>query len=97
MAADGSEYSYKVKAVNVGGLSGYSNEAYAWPTLEAESNPVSTLIQGTDGWLYGTTLFGGLNANGTVFKFNPQTGATQLLHTFGASNSNTDGASRFAR
>src|SRR5262245_29490101 len=32
------------------------------------SHPVATLIQGNDGWFYGTTSYGGANNKGTVFK-----------------------------
>ncbi|MGB6630627.1 MAG: choice-of-anchor tandem repeat GloVer-containing protein [Terriglobales bacterium] len=41
------------------------------------------LVQGTDGNFYGTTSFGGANANfgGTVFKITP-TGTLTTLHTF---------------
>ena len=47
------------------------------------------LIQGTDGFLYGTAEAGGSNSLGTVFKLD--TGGTNftVLHTFGATN---DGA-----
>jgi len=53
------------------------------------SNPGATLIQATDGDLYGTTLFGGSNACscGTVFKITPS-GALTTLHSFDS----TDGA-----
>lgn len=50
------------------------------------ANPYSRLVEGTDGFLYGTTPFGG-NANcvsegcGTVFKISPQ-GQLTTLHTF---------------
>ncbi|MBW4696461.1 MAG: hypothetical protein KME03_00930 [Aphanocapsa lilacina HA4352-LM1] len=36
---------------------------------EDGSHPVSTLVQGTDGHLYGTTAHGGRSNQGTVFKF----------------------------
>ncbi|MEQ2005442.1 MAG: choice-of-anchor tandem repeat GloVer-containing protein, partial [Limisphaerales bacterium] len=42
--------------------------------------PVSKLVQGTDGALYGTTSQGGSNYRGTVFKLNPDgSGFTVLL------------------
>jgi len=35
------------------------------------SYPVAGLVPGTDGYLYGTTAFGGANYQGTVFRFAP--------------------------
>lgn len=48
--------------------------------------PISVLVQGTDGDLYGTTYSGGAssadgNGNGTIFKISP-TGVYTLLHSF---------------
>jgi uncharacterized repeat protein (TIGR03803 family) len=43
-------------------------------------NPYGSLIQATDGKLYGMTKSGGLNEYGVLFQFNPQTGNfTKLL------------------
>src|SRR5262249_22313524 len=39
------------------------------------------LIQGTDGNLYGTTVNGGANDDGTVFQITPR-GALTILHSF---------------
>jgi uncharacterized repeat protein (TIGR03803 family) len=46
---------------------------------------LAALVQGTDGNFYGTTSFGGANANfgGTVFKITP-TGTLTTLHSFGS-------------
>jgi uncharacterized repeat protein (TIGR03803 family) len=42
-------------------------------------NPVeTTLVQGIDGNLYGTTQFGGANGEGTVFKISPSGTLTTL-------------------
>jgi uncharacterized repeat protein (TIGR03803 family) len=49
--------------------------------------PVAGLIQATDGNLYGTTLNGGANVSGTVFKITPR-GTLTTLHSF---SPNTDG------
>ena len=35
------------------------------------ANPYAPLVQGTNGFLYGTTYFGGVNNTGTVFKMSP--------------------------
>src|SRR5262249_44933500 len=53
--------------------------------------PTGPLVQGADGALYGTTLDGGTNSWGTVFKINPNGGGYSQLYSFsGAPN---DGAS----
>jgi uncharacterized repeat protein (TIGR03803 family) len=44
-------------------------------------NPYGGLIQGTDGNFYGTTLLGGANSYGTVFKITPS-GTLTTLHSF---------------
>jgi uncharacterized repeat protein (TIGR03803 family) len=49
--------------------------------------PQSTLIQGANGWLYGTTTYGGASGNGTVFQISPAVDFTPLV-----SFSGTDGA-----
>jgi uncharacterized repeat protein (TIGR03803 family) len=48
-----------------------------------------SLVQGSDGNLYGTTLQGGASGLGTVFKMTP-TGTLTTLHSFAGSP--TDGA-----
>jgi uncharacterized repeat protein (TIGR03803 family) len=50
-----------------------------------------SLVQGTDGNLYGTTEGGGENGEGTVFKVTP-TGALTTLHSFCAKTNCTDGS-----
>ena len=55
------------------------------------------LVQGTDGNLYGTTLGGGANGAGTVFKMTP-TGRLTTLHSFdSADGANPAGALMQAR
>jgi uncharacterized repeat protein (TIGR03803 family) len=53
------------------------------------SFPYSTLVQDTNGWLYGTTGFGGTNGNGsgtsgsgTIFKIRPDGSGFTNLHLF---------------
>ncbi len=49
-----------------------SDAAYPW----------AGLVQGRDGWLYGTTLKGGDNNLGTVFRMNTNGTAFSVLHSF---------------
>jgi uncharacterized repeat protein (TIGR03803 family) len=62
--------------------------------------PHASLVQGSDGNLYGTTLYGGAYNNGAVFRITPS-GAESVLHSFSGGYSevghglagSTDGAS----
>ncbi len=47
------------------------------------STPFSSLIQTSDGSLYGTTNQGGASGNGTVFKLNSDGTNYSVLHSFG--------------
>jgi len=46
------------------------------------SNPYGGVIQATDGKLYGTTKYGGLSNQGTVFRVNPDGTGLTVLHQF---------------
>jgi uncharacterized repeat protein (TIGR03803 family) len=67
-------------------FSGYPNEGL---------DPVSGLIQGTDGNLYGTTDGGGTHQTGTVFKITPA-GKLTVLYNFCAQSNCADGATPLA-
>jgi len=58
-----------------------------------EENPTS-LLEGKDGNLYGTTNFGGANNAGVVFKLS-KTGTIQVLHNFCSLAGCADGAQPF--
>jgi uncharacterized repeat protein (TIGR03803 family) len=45
-------------------------------------NPTGTLIQASDGLLYGLTRYGGLTGNGSVFRMNPDGSGFTVLHHF---------------
>jgi uncharacterized repeat protein (TIGR03803 family) len=54
------------------------------------SNPIGSLMQATDGNLYGMTSEGGVNALGVLFQFNPATAVyTKLLDFAGTTNGST--------
>ena len=62
------------------------------------ASPMAGLVQATDGDFYGTTLYGGTNGYGTVFKMTPS-GTLTTLHSFCAKivgNICTDGANPYA-
>ena len=47
-------------------------------------SPYAGLIQGADGFLYGTTQYGGTNGSGTVFKLSTIGSGYQVIHHFGS-------------
>lgn len=57
--------------------------------------PYSSLVQGSDGLLYGTTSGGGSAGLGTLFSLS-LTGSETLLHSFGGTASGGDGATPYA-
>lgn len=55
------------------------------------SNPQGPLVQARDGYLYGTTVQGGANGMGTIFRVDPANGAHATIYSFGPAGSG-DGA-----
>jgi uncharacterized repeat protein (TIGR03803 family) len=53
-------------------------------------HPYGSLIQASDGNLYGTTQLGGSNSLGTVFKTNTSGSTYTVLHSFGASGGGSE-------
>jgi uncharacterized repeat protein (TIGR03803 family) len=53
--------------------------------------PLASLVQATDGNLYGTAFGGGANGGGTVFRASP-TGTVTTLYSFCSQSGCTDGA-----
>jgi uncharacterized repeat protein (TIGR03803 family) len=47
------------------------------------STPAEHLIEGSDGCLYGTTIYGGSGSAGTIFRLTTDGGLTTLYQTFG--------------
>ena len=75
-------------------LPAHAQSAYEFSVLRAfedpPKDPVGNVIQGSDGALYGTTLRGGANGSGVVFKIATDGTAFTSLHDFGGT---TDGYS----
>ena len=99
-AADGKLYGTTYGTTNVGGancgtivkltLSGTGKAAYTFPCDSGGANPSAPLVQATDGNFYGTTLYGGTDGEGTIFKMTEQ-GVVSIVHSFGEVSQ--DGAS----
>jgi uncharacterized repeat protein (TIGR03803 family) len=89
---DGSLYSTATLggAFNCGAIlklttTGVLKARYSFPCGVGGLSPIGTVIQGTDGNLYGTTLNGGTYNNaGTVFKIDTTHGSFTTLYSFGA-------------
>ena len=66
---------------------------YSFPALgtTAGSDPVTSLVQGSDGNLYGTTETNGVDGAGTVFQITPA-GAFTNLYSFTGNNQTLNGA-----
>src|SRR5262249_4772233 len=72
--------------------SGALTTVHVFSGLNDGTGPYSSLLQGRDGNLYGTTFCGGAGVNclvpnaesggGTIFRFNPVTGVLTTLHAF---------------
>jgi len=63
------------------------NNAYA------NGNNPGLLVEGPDGKLYGTTLFGGVNNNGVLYQVSKTGLGFQVIHRFCSKANCTDGAS----
>ncbi len=60
-------------------------------------NPSGSLILGTDGALYGTTEFGGDDAEGTVFAVNPDGTGFRVVHGFAEEGENPESGGEYPR
>ncbi|HTS70142.1 MAG TPA: choice-of-anchor tandem repeat GloVer-containing protein [Terriglobia bacterium] len=79
-------------------LQGTLSALYSFCTLADcpdGDGPDAGLIQGTDGNLYGTTLFNGGHAGGTVFKITPN-GTLTTLYSFCSQSSCGDGGGPYS-
>ena len=64
----------------------------AVPNKFANGNNPGLLIEGPDGNLYGTTLFGGVNNNGVLYRVGKNGLGFQVIHQFCSKANCTDGA-----
>jgi uncharacterized repeat protein (TIGR03803 family) len=71
---------------------GVETVLYSFGGVPDAANPFAALVQSSDGNFYGTTLGGGANSYGTVFKITPA-GVETVLYSFGGA---PDGFSPFA-
>jgi uncharacterized repeat protein (TIGR03803 family) len=88
-SAGGTNYHGTVFKISTNGVLTY---LYSFTGLDDGAIPMGALVQGGDGCLYGTTLGGGANYHGTVFKIGTN-GVLTHLHSFTGTN---DGASPYA-
>jgi len=65
----------------------------AAPNNYANGNNPGLLIEGPDGKLYGTTLFGGVNNNGVLYRVGKSGLGFQVIHQFCSKANCNDGAS----
>ena len=77
------------------GNGGYTETYYSFTGGSDGGNPLGAILLGSNGKLYGTTLYGGAHGSGTVFELTPSgSGWTETtIHDFQAS---TEGDSAYA-
>jgi uncharacterized repeat protein (TIGR03803 family) len=62
-----------------------TSDANAAPPINVDgAAPLGVLLQGADGFLYGTTSAGGVNGRGTIFRVGTDGSGFQLHHVFAA-------------
>jgi uncharacterized repeat protein (TIGR03803 family) len=94
-ASDGNLYGMTLSGGtgNEGTIFAYSPTAQSWTLMHSFAGgasdglqPVGSLIQASDGNLYGMTSAGGANNVGTVFEYGLTTQAVTVLHSFAQSD-----------
>jgi uncharacterized repeat protein (TIGR03803 family) len=63
-------------------LSGTETVIHSFGDTGDGVDPSGTLLQASDGYLYGMTYQGGANDLGTVFKIDPASGSESILYSF---------------
>jgi uncharacterized repeat protein (TIGR03803 family) len=82
--------------ITPGGTLGIVHEFCSLTNCADGTSPIGGPIQGTDGNLYGTTVFGGTlpggqSGSGTIYKIDPTTGGLTTLYVFCSQPYCTDG------
>ena len=73
-----------VTNVAVSCTAGTESVAYSFGASTDAAKPYGTLIQATDGNLYGLSDVGGTHNEGAIFRFDPTTNSETLLYSFGS-------------
>ena len=68
---------------------GTESVLYSFAASGDGTNPQGSLVQATDGKLYGMTPSGGANATGTVFAIDLTSGTESVIHNFGGPGDGT--------
>jgi len=82
-----------VFSLTPGGMFKLLHTFVAVPHNYADGNNPGLLVEGPDGNLYGTTLFGGVNNNGVLYRVGKNGLGFQVIHQFCSKANCTDGAS----
>jgi len=61
------------------------------PTNDDGYNSAATLLEYTDGYLYGAAPNGGANGRGTIFRLRPDGSDFEVVHAFSATTASEDG------
>ncbi len=78
---DGGSYYGNIFSINAAGT--YTDLHDFGSDTDGE-RPVYSLLQASNGLLYGTTPYGGANNNGVIFSYNIYTDTEMVLHDFGS-------------
>jgi uncharacterized repeat protein (TIGR03803 family) len=65
---------------------------HQFKNIDDGSTPFAGVLQASDGFLYGTTYYGGTNANGTIFKVSTNGLSYSIIHQF---TNSPDGANPY--
>jgi uncharacterized repeat protein (TIGR03803 family) len=85
--ADGALYVVGTSIFRIDGNGNSYSVLYTFTNGVDGGEPFSSLLQATNGALYGTCYLGGTNSNGTLFTIQTNGSGFKVLHTFG----NNDG------
>src|ERR1700741_3514756 len=69
----------------------FENILYNFQSSNGDAEVPTKVVQGPDGWLYGSTTYGGTFGGGAIFKVSTNGTGYMVLHSFDT-NSALDGA-----